>query len=225
VLTEETLQLPRKLEVLANDIQSLEAIRDKMSGIKTFEFNSQRYHQRQAEEILKQLQQEKEHATSALAYADKRIYALGYHAAGQHGKVDEWKEKFRAWLTYEKRASDTFAYYADLMTIVQPAYQGQITLDQAQSIDNQLRLNEKKGKEWIQALLQEADTLPINAEEKEALSKYATSNFTYFEVKTGFNNENLDLCIRVMSLLQYVHGQQSAQARKEYLVWQAGLLQ
>jgi Zn-dependent protease with chaperone function len=225
VLTEETLQLPRKLEVLANDIQSLEAIRDKKNGIKTFEFNSQRYQQRQAGDILKQLQEEKDHAASALAFADKRIYALTYHAAEQRGMVDAWKEKFRAWVTNEKRSTEASAYYTDLMSIVQPIYQGQVSIGQAQSIDNQLCLNEKKGKEWIQAMLQQADALPLNAEEKETLSKFASGNFTYFQAKTGFIDENLNLCIRAMGLMQYVHGQLSARARKEYLEWQAGLLQ
>lgn len=224
VLTADTLQLPRKLDVLANDIQSLEAIRDKKSGIKTFEFNSKRYQQGQAEEILKQLQQEKEMTTSALAYADKRLYALAYHAAEQRSNAGEWKEKYSAWLSSEKQANETFAYYADIMGIVQPAYQDGLTLASADSIGNQLRINEKKGKEWIRQLLQEPDKLPLNAEEKESLKKYAESDIIYFDAKTGFNNDGLELFTRSMALLRYVRSQQAAHGKKDYLEWQAALL-
>lgn len=224
VLTPETLQLPRKLDVLTNDLQALETIRDKKSGIKTFDFDSQRYEQDQADAIIKQLQQEKDMATGALTYADKRIYALAYQTATQRGMADVWKEKYRTWLTCEKQATETVAYYGDLMTIVQPAFQGQITLDQAVAIGNQLQLNEKKGKEWIQTMLQQSAALPLNAEEKDILSKYAGNNLVYFDAKTGFNQENLDLFLRAMGLMQFVHGQQSAHAKKDYLEWQAGLL-
>lgn len=224
VLTPDTLQLPRQLEVLTNDIQLLETIRDKASGVKTFEFNSQRYAQKQADEILEQLRREKEQAEAALAYADKRIYALAYSAAEQRGTVQIWREKFSRWLTFERRAQETYAYYLEIMKMVQPAYQEQLTLEIAHSIQNQLAINEKKGKDWILDLLQQSDPLPINMEERDMLHQFATSHLTYFEAKTGFQNENLDLCVRSVSMLQYVHGQLAAHAKKEYLEWQAEIL-
>lgn len=224
ILTEETLQLPKKLEVLTNDIATVESITQNNSGINTFDFDSHRYKQHQAKEILQQLKDEKEQLTAALAYADKRIFALTYHAAEQRGQVEKWREEFRSWLTCEQQAAETFAFYSEIMSIVQPVYQDQVTIDDAQTVQNKLRLNEPKGKDWIRKLLQQSDSLPMNEDEKQLLQQFANSEWTYFEIKAGFHNENLDRCIRVMGLLQYLHAQLSVRAKKNYLEWQAELL-
>lgn len=224
VLTPATLQLPRQLEVLANDIQLLETIRDQAQSVKTFEFNSQRYAQKQAGEILRQLQQEKEIASGELAYADRRIYALAYATAESVGAVPTWKEKLSRWQACEKRAQETYAYYATIMGIMQPAYQDPVSLETAQTVQSQLAANEAKGKEWIQLLLQQPDPLYLNQEERDTLRRFATSNFSYFDPKTGFNSESLDLFVRAIGLLQYAHTQLAAHAKKDYLEWQAEML-
>lgn len=224
ILTEETLQLPKKLEVLTNDIATVESITENNSGINTFDFDSHRYKQHQAKEILQQLKDEKEQLTAALAYADKRIFALAYHAAEQRGQVEKWKEEFRSWLTCEQQATETFAFYSEIMSIIEPVYQDQVTIDDAQTVHNKLRLNEPKGKDWIRKLLQQSDALPVNEDEKKLLQEFTDSEWTYFEIKTGVHNENLDRCIRVMGLLQYLHAQLSVRAKKSYLEWQAELL-
>jgi hypothetical protein len=225
ILTSETLQLPRQLEVLANDIQLMETVRDKANGVRTFEFNGKRYPQSQAEAILQQLRQEKEQAAAALAYADNRIYALTFHAAEQRGSLQVWQEKFSSWLNLERMALETHSYYEDILKIVQPAYEQELTLDSAHSIQNYLAANEQKGKDWILTLLQRPDLSFINNEEQNILSQYATCNLIYFDAKAGFNSENLSLCLRATSLLQYVYGQLSVRAKKDYLQWQAEMLQ
>lgn len=76
----------------------------------------------------------------------------------------------------------------------------------------------------MQLLLQQSEPMPLNQEEREVLSRFAAGTFTYFDAKTGFNSDNLDLCVRAMGLLQYAHAQLSARAKKDYLEWQAEML-
>ena len=141
ILTDEILQIPKKLEVLTTDLQTLEAIRSHAGEVKTFEFDGKRYGRQDINTITEQLKAEHTMLDGQLRYAESRVIALVFDEARQQGKVEEMKSLYSAWATSEQEAKENTERYINMMNIIRPAYQGQLTIEQAYDIDNKIIVN------------------------------------------------------------------------------------
>jgi hypothetical protein len=225
ILTEELLHSPKKLAILNNDIQTLEAVRMNAAEVKTFEFDGKRYGKEEIGSVIDQLQSERTMLEGEVAYADSRITALAYSRAQAQGLAEDMKVKYSAWAFCEKEAKESADRYMDIMTIARPAYEGQITVEIASDIDNKLKINEKPIKELMRKLLEETavDTI-ITADEKRKLSTYVNEKLNYFTIQRGFDNDALGLFTQAMNIFYQAAAQRSFQAKKGFLDWQVQFL-
>jgi len=225
ILTEELLHSPKKLAILNNDIQTLEAVRMNAAEVKTFEFDGRRYGKEEIGTVIDQLQSERTMLEGEVAYADSRIAALAYAGAQAQGLAEEMKLKYNDWAIREKEAKESADRYMDIMTIVRPAYEGQMTVEIALDIDNKLKLNEKPIKELMRKFLDETSIDNIfTADEKQKLSTYVNEKLNYFTIQRGFDNDALGLFTQAMNIFYQAAAQRSFQAKKAFLDWQVQFL-
>ncbi len=225
IITEELPHGPRQLTVLGNDIQTLEAVRQNATEVKTFEFDGKRYSREEIGIVISQLQSERTMLEGEIAYADTRIVALVYTQAQAQGLEEEMKLKYKAWALAEKEAKENADRYMDIMSIVQPAYADHVTVDMAHDIDNKLKLNEKPVKELMQKLLNETNVdAIITPDEKRKLSTYVNEKLNYFTTLRGFDNDALELFTAAMNIFFQASMQRSFLAKKALLDWQVQFL-
>lgn len=83
VLTSETLKLPLCIKGMQREIELLNVICLKTSGIETFEFNHEKYTCEQASAVLQQVHRESDQAKADLLAADRRLFLLYHRFASQ----------------------------------------------------------------------------------------------------------------------------------------------
>ncbi len=221
ILTEELLSIPQKLEVLTRDIQTLETLRLNTVYINTFELDGKRFFKADISMVLDGLETEKKMFEGQLVYADGRIAALAYGKAAEKGMGGELQKRYSNWETCEEETTQAAEFYNSSMNIMRPAYEGQITIESAYAIDNQLKLKEKTLKEKMQKMIDSPENeWELSDQEKQIVATYIKDKLSYFTEKNGFDNNALNLFTSALTIFYQATANRGTNAKREVLDWQ-----
>ncbi|MBI3219112.1 MAG: M48 family metalloprotease [Bacteroidetes bacterium] len=225
LLTDETLGNPKKLDALINDIQTLNMLRSHPNDIETFELDGKRYSKKEIAHAIEKLDAEQKQLEASIAEADNRVAFFFFRKAQAVGKETDMEEKYNAWATAEAEAKKMEEQYTGCLQTLQPAYQSQLTIESAYSIDNQLKMKAKHIKEWMQKILEAtSNTDELKKEERERLTAFVNDKSYYFTESTGFNNPALELLTQSTAIFFQYFVAKSLQAKRNALEWQLQLL-
>ncbi|MFN5168105.1 MAG: M48 family metalloprotease [Cyclobacteriaceae bacterium] len=224
ILADGVSRLPRKVEMLQTDIEALEAVKQEASGIQSFDLDGQRYPRSQAATFQEQLKTEREKAESDMAFADSRLLGLALHYANDRGEAEILKEAYREYRKREDLAQEVGAYYQDIMTILAPVYQNEMSLEVATDVQNKLSLHESRAKDLMKGLLKDPEAFGLMQSNWKLLEDYLATDIIYFNAKTGFNSEGLDTFQQALNVMAETYGNHNLAGKKQFLEVQAKYL-
>lgn len=221
ILTADVVQIPKHIQVINTDINILEAIQQPKSGVKTFDFDGKRCSVEEAPEIAATLKAELINLEERANQAERELIALAFKRADDRNLTAELQEKYKVAHITDQNFQKCATQYFDIMGILQPVF-GQVSLEQAIAIDNQLKLNEKKVKEEMNAILQNPKLLDwCTQQEADKIKTYVSEKLTYFAETRGFDNDAIALFQDAQRIFYQALSKRMFQARKALLDWQA----
>lgn len=224
LFTQEVLDLPKQLEIIQRDLESLELIRNQSVPIKTFDFDGKKYTQKETEKIIEQLRDEEKLLTSKIQEVDNRLMAYFLTAANNVQQSEELKSRYATVLQLQQDAENIQNIYADIGNIVQPVYNGNITLEQGVDIDNKLKLKEKAIKDRMAELLKKMESVGnVSLPDIKAVEKFIAENLTYFSKHSGLNNDAFEILSQGINAFYNLSMERSFLAKKELTNWLASL--
>lgn len=225
LLTPDLIQIPKRIQVITNDINMLEAIQQTNSGVKTFDFDGKRYKVEEAAQVTLTLKRELTDLETQANNAEQELIAMAFKAAEANGLAAELQQKYNTLHITDEDFQKCATNYFDIMAILQPAFQGQMRIDQALAIDNQLKLNEKSIKEHMSVFLQN-QKLPEWCDDQEAnkIKTYVNEKLTYFSEIRGFDDDAIALFQEAHTLFYHALSKRAFQAKKILLDYQAQFL-
>jgi hypothetical protein len=224
LFTQEVLDLPKQLEIIQRDLESLELIRNQSVPVKTFDFDGKKYTQKETEKLIDQLRDEEKLLTSKIQEVDNRLMAYFLTAANNAQQSEELKSRYTTVLQLQQDAENIQNIYADIGNIVQPVYNGNITLEQGVDIDNKLKLKEKAIKDRMAELLKEMESVGnVSLHDIKAVEKFIAENLTYFSKHSGLNNDAFEILSQGINAFYNLSMERSFLAKKELTNWLASL--
>jgi Zn-dependent protease with chaperone function len=224
LFTQEVLDLPKQLEIIQRDLESLELIRNQSVPVKTFDFDGKKYTQKETEKLIDQLRDEEKLLTSKIQEVDNRLMAYFLTAANNAQQSEELKSRYTTVLQLQQDAENIQNIYADIGNIVQPVYNGNITLEQGVDIDNKLKLKEKAIKDRMAELLKKMESVGnVSLPDIKAVEKFIAENLTYFSKHSGLNNDAFEILSQGINAFYNLSMERSFLAKKELTNWLASL--
>lgn len=197
----DNLENRKRLAATNDDIQTLEYIQQKKSGIKTFDYNGIKYQRKYADVIIEELRRDSEELTRQLASADRQVYRHYLHIAIQAGNVVQHREYYSSYFAFIKLVDENVVLYNSIIEVLQPVYSGdKINIDVARDINSKLIAMRDTFIERISLFNKELES--INQFKDLVLSTEIISKINrkqaYF-VNDHFHNENLDALINALN--------------------------
>lgn len=225
ILTPEVLQIPKRINLLRNEINMLEAIQRPNSGVKTFDFDGQRHTLADAQSITTALKTELADLEVQVLQAEKSLVSQAFHQAELRGLSTELLDRYKHAYSAEQDLEKCSTQYFDIMGILQPAFHSQVRVDQALGINNQLKLNELPIKEHMETFLQNPKLhVWCEPEEAEKIKTYVNEKLTYFSEHRGFDEGAIELFQQAHGFFIQAISKRMFMAKKDLLDWQVQFL-
>jgi hypothetical protein len=141
--TAENKALSDKLKHTETDLQLLEAIMDKQSGIKSFDFDGQKYQTKDAAPVLEQLRMEVAALRQQRDDLDKQLLAWLYQ------QNPKGLEAFKEWTNLNERLTKRCE---EVLEILKHFYTGQLTIDE---VNNHIANLKGSAEPYLKRILQE----------------------------------------------------------------------
>ncbi len=226
LLTLEIVQIPKRILIISNDIHMLEAIQQPKSGVKTFDFDGIRYSLSEAPSIVTVLKEEQTALEAQANDAERELIARAFQQADVRGLTSELQERYHSLHLTNQNFQKYATQYVDIMGILQPAFQAQVTIAQALAIDNQLKLNEKNLKDQMKAFLQNPKLNEwCEPAEVNRIKTYVNEHLTYFSESRGFDNEAIALFQEAHGFFYQALSKRMVQAKMNLLDYQVQFLE
>jgi len=194
LLTTDILRLPQKIRGIEIEIQMLKEISLQDSGIRTFEFNNNKFTKEQAHDVLKRVHEELDEAKAALLRADRSIFLL-FHKKSVHEAVEHYQRLF----IFTKATGEKISDIEDILREVGQLYQNNVTQDAALAISRNMTRKEGPIKVLMKEILNDPDYSHFTSpESKETLEKYLSKNWVYYSEPT-LDSDAINLFVEAMN--------------------------
>lgn len=224
ILTQEALDFPKKLEILERDLQGLELIRKRSIPVKTFDFDGEKYTRNDAGKLIDRLRDEEKKLKLRIQEIDEQLMAYFLTKANKIQKAEELKSRYMQVQRLQQDAETDQDLYNDIISVVQPVYEGSVTLEQAVDLDNKLKLKEKSIKNRMTELLKDISlNESVPQQDIKAMETFIAENFTYFSRQNGLNNDALNLLSQAIHIFYNMSMERSFFSKKEMTNWLADL--
>jgi len=199
VLSEDAAVLPRKVQMLQQDIAVLKGIINKEIQTDSFDFDGQKYPRKKAAEILAILESELEKDEKELQQLDATLfryfYAIAPFTEAEALKVS-WKDYFS-----NMNRGDQFLNNANrIVQLLAPVFQGQqLQIEHINAMSQDLKQNQEPGFKKELQYWHNQGAFNDDAALKETLEKFIASDYQYFSGNSFFDTE-------LIALNHLVHG-------------------
>ena len=217
VFSEDRIAAPGRIRAMEGDIQTVQAIGSKTSGIKTFDFDGVKYSIRESKRALSQLETDLNAAKQQLVQFDKEAFRYFYNAAKAKGQ----SEVVIAGYTALFDAEDTFEQDMDkvqkLVSYFSSLFQGTLTAQQA--FRNRLHLEKGAStlKQRLREMMQKSEYQDIcTADQKKLLDTFLSRQQTYFTVQ-GIHEGGHNLLYSVLNVYVYLVRERTFKIKKQLL--------
>lgn len=203
---EEQKNLPKKLQLIEQDIAVLDAIAKKTIDTTSFDFDGKKYRRSEAVEIMATLEGEKESLKKSIETFDQQIFRHAY-ALAPLKEAEELKQDYEAYFQLRKEGESFLSLANNMMNVLAPVFQGQTlqVADIALMVNN-LKANHEPG---FKAALQEWESRGVFDGEpllKEKIVKHRSANWVYFYNESFIETELIDLNTIVQESWECVSG-------------------
>lgn len=215
--------LPSAIRTLENDIQVLDQIGNRKAGIKTFDFDGEKYRVNDAPEIKEKLEAELKELKKQLEELDKEVFRFFYKKAKEKNMEAAFIREYEKVSTLVSEADKNIRMYNEIMAEIQPVYSVMKHDDIVLTIE---RINEKENgiKSSIKNMLgDEQFSKQINSNQRDTLEKYISQKWEYY-YKPEYHQTNLDLMNESLNIFGNVVLENNFQVKKNLFDWQLELL-
>lgn len=224
LLTLENAHLGAHINAVNQDIEVLTEIEKGNTGIKTFDFEGQKYKWKKAGEIRERMQTEVTALEAQIVTLDKQLFHLCYLKAQEVGKADGFLEQYRHLFkirtAYEK---DSKGYFT-VVNALSPIYSGEMDRDTAIYIVKQLKSKEVNFRKRLKQMLTSPTFTPyLTDDKKKALQKYLSKKRRYL-FPERFNDPGLDILGEALATFWSLINERYFKTRKEVLEYQVQFL-
>lgn len=186
---DENGQLQSLIDNNTNDIETVQAIKNKQIDVKSFDFDGDKYEIADCDKIIEQLENENKDLLKKQEAQDRASFVYFYSRA--NGSANLLRDNYTYYTILYKDYEDYSAIVNSIFETINPFYRGGLTLeDIKQSVQGLKAIHEKKLKTFYKKLL---DDKVINSDSNKLADRIATfinNDYAYF-VPDKFNNEEL----------------------------------
>ncbi|WP_297332377.1 M48 family metallopeptidase [Flavobacterium sp.] len=206
---------------LEGDIAILNQIAAGGTPVKTYDYDGNRYKAKDTRTLLETLNIKLTDYRNNITANETKIFGYYYHLAVKHGKQDEYKNKYEAYLK-TMQDSDTLA-----KTLV-PLHDATAFLNSSNEADTipakmqKLYNSEKPFKEAVKQIAEKPFYEHVNVNSKDAFEKYLSQEWVYFEYDM-FNEAALTIFFNTLNNFSVALSNMQFAAKKDFLDYQAAL--
>jgi hypothetical protein len=222
LLKDEMLNLPIIMNSIQADIQILEAIDRKESGISTFDFEGQKYKRHEAINIQAQLNKELDEYKLRLAQNDRRLFAYFLNKLTDSEERERLKNLYSKYFQSIKEIEKCSKLIEETMNLIAPIYNGQVDERIARQIIGSVKQKELIIKEALSTAVEKYSE-HLTSEELEKTTRYLGAHYDYLH-STGFNDYELRHFHEALGLYSFMLYEGSFKIKKEMLGFQAALV-
>ncbi len=191
--------LVHQLSTLENDIQTLQTISTQDTGIKTFDYDGQKYAQKDAKNLIQRLQQELKKVEGQLVQNDKQVFQYFYQLAQQQQKTETLLAHYQTFFDFDRTYNSDMQLYEklidsfDFVEQTTPYEQIERNLAAIKTIEIQF----KKSLSELLANTTEVMQGEISEVVLQQIEKYQATDWVYFE-RPDYHNDNLEFLFKTM---------------------------
>ncbi len=218
ILQEDSANLNSKLTALNEDIALLQALAEGKSEIRSFDFEGAKFPVERAEEILKQLEKEKEDLIALQKETDERLACL---ALEKNENSPSAAEKYTAFFAYRQAANDFMGAIQGMFTRLQPLMQGeQYAYSDAERLAGDLKSTDLPAMEKPWRQLTASPCFTVEPAMVESLNLIFSKHYTFFSGQSFFDDELKEVMDTADEGYKAID-KNLFEAHKSLLVWQA----
>jgi hypothetical protein len=190
IFNEENATFAVRIAFIEADIETVKAIREENSQVKTFDFDGEKYTRQEAEQVLEKLSGQLEQLKKQQQEADEKAFQFFYAIALQQGAAEKFKHGYAQMFASRKEDQVFFNESNKLLQVIQPLYSGeQLTEQTVIEVVTQLKkIDEIRLKNNLRQLSREG-IFDSNAEYTNLANKFINSNYLYYTEGNFFGNE------------------------------------
>lgn len=130
----------RRITGIKQDIDTLDYIQTKDSGISTFDFDGVKYTRKNAEVVKQTLLKEVEDLASELKRYDAQVYAYYLAKATAKNRTEELKDAYKLYFEFRDAYKENETFYETMASAIRPFYSDNSTQEQAEKLNKELIL-------------------------------------------------------------------------------------
>jgi Zn-dependent protease with chaperone function len=215
LLSDEMLNLPILIQSIQVDLQTLEAIAMKGSGISTFDFAGQKHKRQDTTIIQEQLKKEMEEHKLQLVRNDQQLFAYFISEMNDEKEVAKLKTLYSNYFHSLKEIETCTNLIEETINLIAPLYNGQVDERVARQIIGTLKQKEVIIKTAIKRVAENHKDL-LSAGELEKANQYVNSTYNYLD-DLGFNDYELTQLHEALGLYSFMLQEGSFNVKKEML--------
>ncbi len=191
--------LVHQLSTLENDIQTLQTISTQDTGIKTFDYDGQKYAQKDAKNLIQRLQQELKKVEGQLVQNDKQVFQYFYQLAQQQQKTEVLLAHYQTFFDFDRTYNSDMQLYEklidsfDFVEQTTPYEQIERNLAAIKTIEIQFKNSLSK----LLANTAEVMQGEISEVVLQQIEKYQATDWVYFE-RPDYRNDNLEFLFKTL---------------------------
>jgi hypothetical protein len=224
VLTGDGYLLPKKIEILSQDVAILSSIIKKEIETRSFDFDGQKYDSKEAPAILAQLESELEQNQKELIELDQKLFRF-FYAIAPLAQAENLKKCYQEYFTHRTKGDAYLDQVNRFMNILAPIYRGEtIAIDTINRIITNFKAEDERTfkndlKYWLSC-----GAFDKEAKLKEDIQRFLSADYQYFFGENFLEDELNDLNQLVNESWNCIYNQ-SFQQFKSITETQAALLQ
>ena len=208
---------------MEGDIATLKQIADGDTGIKTFDYDGQRYTVRNASDLVASLSEELKALKVRIENHDVKIYNYFFLVAKHQGKEQEFIARYNIYNKVKEDADRRIKLYSTMIDETQ-FLQHTTPYDTIEQNFEKLMPIENELKNEINNIMVDEQHQPyLSNEIKEEFDKYLKNARSYF-LRPEYDQEALDLLYAALNNFYTVVSNTAFNTKKSLLEYQAGLL-
>lgn len=199
-----------------NDLNMLQIIIDGNSGIKSFDFDGQKYKSKKAKEVYAIIEKEADAITKQYENTTKKIIQYFYSLAIKQEKGDEFKSKYQNLKSELEEYQTDYQIYNAIQTTISPIFQGEVKFKIAEQLSNNVNNLEIEFKKIINKKIE------LNHLKQEDFNEYLERERKYFAVDS-FNEKNIEILLLALDMFIEEQNTRLTKLKKEFLEYQINL--
>lgn len=216
LFTKEKVELVYTLLALESDKKTLEAIVKKEIGLKTFDYDGQKYTAKEAGKLIPQINNFISELKNQIHQNDSDIYTYFLRSAIARNKKDEYENIYHDFAAYDSEYEKRHTLYADLISATSFINE-RTQFEQINRKFRDLKPLEEKLKNEINHYLNNAQiTLDLEEQTIKDLRYYIGKELIYFN-SDQYITANLQLLITAVNMLPYFLHKKYFLMKKELL--------